>query len=181
VTQSINLPDRSEANTSPGKLGKPQTEVVSIYGNRLRLRVCGLFREGNRLLMVRHRGLGPANTFWSPPGGGVEFGETAPSALIREFAEETGLDVVIGELLFVNEFVAPPLHAVELFFVVQCIGGSIRQGIDPEMSPDDQIIDEVRFMGFDEIKEQSPEKIHALFRYCSSLEDVFQLRGYLHY
>ena len=157
----------------------PRQEVLKLYGNRLRLRVCGLYCEGDRLLMVRHRGIGPTDTFWCPPGGGAQFGEAAPAALIREFAEETGLAVEIGDMLFVNEFMQPPLHALELFFAVRVTGGTLRQGIDPEMGIDEQIIEEVRLMTFDEIKACPPEEVHALFRHCTSLDEVFRLRGYL--
>lgn len=157
----------------------PSQEVLQLYGNRLRLRVCGIYCENDRLLMVRHRGIGPTDTFWCPPGGGAQFGETAPDALIREFTEETGLLVEIGDLLFVNEFMQPPLHAMELFFAVQAVGGELRQGADPEMEPDQQIIEEVRLMTFDEIKAYPPEEVHSLFRHCQSLADVFRLRGYL--
>lgn len=154
-------------------------EVLKLYGNRLRLRVCGLYCDGDRLLMVRHRGIGLTDTFWCPPGGGAQFGETAPNALIREFAEETGLEVEIGDMLFVNEFMQPPLHAMELFFLVHVTGGTLRQGVDPEMGANEQIIEEVRFMSFDEIKRYPPEEVHAMFRHCESLDDVFRLRGYL--
>lgn len=154
-------------------------DVENVYGNRLRLRVCGLYSEGDQLLMVRHRGIGPTNTFWCPPGGGVQFGETAPDALVREFAEETGLIVETGELLFVNESMNLPLHALELFFLVRAVGGELRQGYDPEMAPDQQIIDAVRLLYFEEIKAYPPYEVHALFAHCNSLNDVFALRGYL--
>ncbi|PRY37076.1 ADP-ribose pyrophosphatase YjhB (NUDIX family) [Spirosoma oryzae] len=160
-------------------LDKPRQEVITLYGNRLRLRVCGLYRQDDQLLMVRHRGIGPTNTFWCPPGGGAQFGEAAPDALVREFSEETGLDIRVGELLFVNEFMLPPLHALELFFRVDAQGGQLLAGTDPEMSPDGQIIEEVRLMSFDEIKSYPPHEVHAMFRYCQSLDDVFALRGYL--
>lgn len=163
----------------PPTIDSPRQEVLKLYGHRLRLRVCGLYREGDRLLMVRHRGIGPTDTFWCPPGGGAQFGETAPDALIREFAEETGLAIEPGELLFVNEFMRPPLHALELFFAVRAVGGQLRQGADPEMEPDRQIIEEVRLMSFDEIKACPPDEVHSLFRHCRSLADVFGLRGYL--
>ena len=158
----------------------PRREVLNQFGNRLRLRVCGLCRQNDRLLMVRHRGLGPTGTFWSPPGGGVEFGENVPDALVREFAEETGLTVAVGELLFVNEFLQPPLHAIELFFAVKPTGGSLWVGADPEMSRDNQLIEDVRFMSFREIKRLPPQEIHALFASCHSLDDVFSWRGYLY-
>lgn len=164
---------------SPG-VDLSREEVQKLYGNRLRLRVCGLHREEDQLLMVRHRGIGPTDTFWCPPGGGPQFSETAPAALVREFMEETGLEVEIGDMLFVNEFMQPPLHAIELFFTVRATGGSLRLGIDPEMSLDGQIIEEVRLMSFAEIKRYPSKEVHALFQYCNSLDDVFRLRGYLH-
>lgn len=154
-------------------------EVQKLYGNRLRLRVCGLYREDDKLLMVRHRSIGPTDTFWCPPGGGSQFGETAPEALVREFREETGLAVEIGGLLFVNEFMQPPLHAIELFFEVRATGGSLQRGFDPEMSLNGQIIEEVRLMRFDEIKQYPANEVHTMFQFCDSLDDVFRLRGYL--
>lgn len=166
---------------SASGIDSSREEVVKLYGNRLRLRVCGLYREGDCLLMVRHRGIGPTDTFWCPPGGGSQFGEAAPEALVREFLEETGLEIEVGDMLFVNEFMQSPLHALELFFTVKATGGVLRLGTDPEMSPDGQIIEEVRLMTFVEIKQYPPEEVHALFRYCNSLDDVFQLRGYLFY
>jgi 8-oxo-dGTP diphosphatase len=160
-------------------LDVPRQQVVKLYGNRLRIRVCGLYREGDRLLMVRHRGIGPTDTFWCPPGGGAQFGETATEALVREFVEETGLNVQVGSLLFVNEFMAPPLHAMELFFDVQATGGTLQMGMDPEMTPDGQIISEIRLMTFAEIKAYPASEVHTLFSRCQSLDDVFRLSGYL--
>ena len=43
-------------------------EVARLYGNRTRIRVCGLCYDRDRLLLVSHRGLGAAS-FWAPPGG----------------------------------------------------------------------------------------------------------------
>ncbi len=52
------------------------------------LGVRGLAGDGQgRVLLVRHTyGAG-----WHLPGGGVEHGETAPAAIVREMAEEGGL------------------------------------------------------------------------------------------
>jgi ADP-ribose pyrophosphatase YjhB (NUDIX family) len=129
--------------------------------------------------MVRHRGIGVTDTFWCPPGGGIQFGEKAHQALVREFLEETGLDVEVGNLLFVNEFMQPPLHAMELFFQVNIVGGEIKLGYDPEMEEGTQIITEVELMTLEQIKSHPLEEVHRLFQYCDSLDDVFALQGYL--
>src|SRR6478735_2451882 len=91
------------------------SEITQKYGNRVRLRACGLCWRGNALLMVNHKFL-TSGDFWAPPGGGVEFGQPSQEALAREFKEETNVTIAAGSLLFTCEFIKPPLHAVELFF-----------------------------------------------------------------
>ena len=49
-------------------------------------------RDGH-ILLIR-RGHGPAAGQWSVPGGRVEWGETLAAAVVREVAEETGLEVL---------------------------------------------------------------------------------------
>ncbi|HEY6532372.1 MAG TPA: NUDIX hydrolase [Acidimicrobiales bacterium] len=68
------------------------------------------------LLLVR-RGHGPAAGEWSVPGGRVEWGETLAEAVVREVAEETGLECVCGELLGWVEHLDDEYHFVILDFV----------------------------------------------------------------
>ena len=161
-------------------MDKAREEVVRLYGNRLRTRVCGICVMDGRLLMVRHRGIGVTDTFWCPPGGGIQFTETAHQALEREFLEETGLTIKTGHLLFVSEFMHPPLHAMELFFTTTILEGNVRVGIDPEMSENNQIITEVQLMTMEQIKAYPAEEVHRLFQHCQTLDDVFLMNGYLH-
>lgn len=156
-----------------------KNEVTQLYGSKLRIRVCGICISNEQILMVRHRFLGNENIFWSPPGGGMQFGESAPETLKREFLEETGLVVEAGEMLFVNEFIKPPLHAVELFFQIKTFSGSVIKGSDPEFSEGNQIIREVRFMSMEEIKQLPANHVHSLFLNCDTIEDVLALHGYL--
>ena len=156
-------------------------QVEKLYGQRLRQRVCGICIEGDRILMVHHKGVGPENEFWSAPGGGMEFGSTAAQNLKREFMEETGLEIKVGELLFVHEFLKPPLHAVELFFLVEPIGGSLITGIDPESEKEAQLIQHVSYLSWKEIKAMPLSKLHQIFHYSSCLQDLISMRGYYNF
>lgn len=55
-----------------------------------------------RLALARHADRGPSPGAWSLPGGGVDAGEQPAHAAAREVHEETGLDVVVEELLAVD-------------------------------------------------------------------------------
>lgn len=124
--------------------------------------------------MVDHAGLrdGP---FWAPPGGGMELGQTAVETLEREFLEETGLTVTVGSLRFVTEFIHPPLHAIELFYEVTVIGGTVRKGSDPELP---STIREVRFLSTNEIDSLPALAKHGAFGLVPTSGQIGELNGY---
>lgn len=153
-------------------------KIVEQFGNRLRVRVCGLCVENNKVLLVNHHSLNYKHDFWGPPGGGMEFGTSAEENLKREFYEETGINVVVEKFLFVHEYMNPPLHAIELIFQVRRVGGELKVGNDPEMKMDEQIIKDVRFVHFDEFKIMEKESVHQLFKNMPSFDLLLKQGGY---
>lgn len=152
-------------------------EIKSIFGNGVRVRVMGVLVEGDQILLINHTGLNPENELWLPPGGGVEVGESVVDALRREFKEETQLDIDIGEFLGVNEFIDPPLHAIELIFFVNRISGTPVLGHDPEMS-DGGILKSVRWIPVKELKLIGNSRLHSLLQDIDSIDRLFAKRGF---
>ena len=63
------------------------------------------------------------DTAFAFPGGHVAFGETNAQTLIREFKEELGADISVGELKWVAEVFFPwgqkPCHQICLYYMVE--------------------------------------------------------------
>jgi 8-oxo-dGTP diphosphatase len=152
-------------------------EIDKIFGNRVRVRACGICWKGDNLLMVNHVGI-TRGSFWAPPGGGVEFGDSVKDTLRHEFREETGLEVEAGQFLCVCEYLKSPLHAIELFFEVEIRGGSLIKGFDPEMAPHDQAITEVAFLQYRQILDLSPGERHGLFEIFRTEKALKSASGY---
>ena len=150
--------------------------IAQAVSNRIRVRVCGLLEINDGLVLVNHPGL-YGHDFWLPPGGGLEFGETAAECLKREFLEECGLLIEPGRFLFTCGVINDPIHAIELFFEVKFISGTLITGTDPERGPD-QIISEVKTISFNELDEKDHKILHPLFRQLTKTKEILNLNGF---
>jgi ADP-ribose pyrophosphatase YjhB (NUDIX family) len=69
-----------------------------------RIHLCtGILERGQRILLVASKYPNHSQALWNLPGGRQEPPETVEAAVIREFAEETGLTVRVKGLAYVAE------------------------------------------------------------------------------
>lgn len=147
--------------------------LAPSYAGKLRVRVCGILLQEKKMLLVRHKNIAGIYNLWSPPGGGVDYGEKIIDCLMREFYEETGLEIKPGRFLFMHEFLQEPLHALELFFEVEAVGGELKTGTDPELAADEQIITEVIFKTLPELRREKEEELHRIFKDLIDFDDLY--------
>lgn len=78
------------------------------------IRVTGILIEDGKILLVQQRL--SENRAWSLPGGRLEQGETLEQGVVREFKEETGLDVAVDRLLYVCDIKHSGYTAIHVTF-----------------------------------------------------------------
>jgi len=98
-----------------------------------RIRVALLYEQGGSLLLLKQEK--NDRSCWLLPGGGVNYGEEIADALDRELKEELNLHLdTLGELLFVNDSVAPDKsrHIINLYFAGE-VSGNPSLGGEPDI------------------------------------------------
>ena len=92
----------------------------------MRIRAVAILVENGKVALIeRHRA---GRHYFTFPGGGVDSGETAEQAVVRELEEETGLHVVVrrkvGEVWFEGNR--------QEYFLVESLGGEFGTGTGEE-------------------------------------------------
>jgi 8-oxo-dGTP diphosphatase len=113
-------------------------------------------KEG-RILCVR---MNYATRAWTTPGGRVELGESPLDALKREVLEESGLDVVPGEL--VGVYSKPYKNDIVLFFRARVVAQNPWQ-------PNDEIT-QMGYFGREDLPE--PMGLVARTRIIDALDGI---------
>lgn len=86
--------------------------------------------KDNSVLMIRTKN----SNSWNIPSGGVEVGETAVEACIREVAEETGYEAKVVKELHTKKTIIKDYKVTTQYFLCEITGGKIQY-----QDPDDEI------------------------------------------
>ncbi len=91
-----------------------------------RVRASGILVEGG-LVLIECQRYDATHWHWSFPGGKLERGETLADCLRREFLEETGVPIEVGDLLYVcDRFRSRGAQMLDVSFAVSRLGGGVQ-------------------------------------------------------
>ncbi len=138
--------------------------LITRFGGKIRVRCMAVVVEAGRVLLIDHGGLNRQNSYWMPPGGGLEPEESVVECLYRELKEETGLKAVSHHFLTSHEYISEHLHAVELFFNVTVDNTLASVGHDPEFNTENQVLKSLRWMSSAEIVSLNHQTVHPIVR-----------------
>ncbi|MEE8371688.1 MAG: NUDIX hydrolase [Sphingomonadales bacterium] len=105
------------------------------YPDRPLVGIGGIVFKGDAVLLVK-RAKPPRQGAWSLPGGMQELGETVLETLRREISEETGLEISVGGLVDVIDFIEPDddgqarFHYTLIDYWAEWAGGDLKAGGD---------------------------------------------------
>lgn len=82
-----------------------------------------------RVVMIRRKN-NPGQGGWALPGGHVDHAEIVQEAAIREFKEETGLDIELEELVGAWTTNPTSVNRVVIAYLARVVGGTMMSGDD---------------------------------------------------
>jgi len=136
--------------------------TTNPFQGKVRIRACGLLLKNSKILLVKHRGLGKLGYYWSPPGGGPEFGESVQQTVLREFMEEVNLEVRVDSFAGFHEHIDERFHALELFFFVERISGELILGKEPEGTESSPALEELGWFSIQELNKLPEGSYHSI-------------------
>ena len=98
---------------------------MAIPPTRFTVRVYGILVNQNQEILLSKEKIGDFG-FMKFPGGGLEFGEGPKDCLIREFKEETGLDIIVSDHIYTCDFyiqsrIDPEEQVIGIYYKVNVV------------------------------------------------------------
>jgi 8-oxo-dGTP pyrophosphatase MutT (NUDIX family) len=140
------------------------------------IRVCGraCVVKNKKLLLVNNAG-----KLWYLPGGHMEPGETLEACAKREVYEETGYEVIIGDIIYCYEFND---HNAKSHKIECCFNATVKSEAGAVKWNDlghDKSVTMQRFFSLEEI--QALENIHPIFLKQGKWLDASKNKVYMGY
>jgi ADP-ribose pyrophosphatase YjhB (NUDIX family) len=114
-----------------GKIRPYCPRCLQIFYRNPTVGVAVVLMRADCILLVRRNGSYAG--MWCIPCGHVEWNEDIRLAGVREFKEETGLDVTLGPVIDAHSnFHDPAKQTVGVWFWSECTGGRLQPGTDAQ-------------------------------------------------
>lgn len=114
----------------------------------MRVRGCALIEKDQKVLVLAYDY--PGGRVYAIPGGGVKEGESLGDSIVREYQEELGIQVKLGDLRFVGDMMAQDGGIKQTVHVV--FEGSILSG-EPILNADETSAAEVLWLDLERLDE----------------------------
>ena len=125
------LPDKMSELMEKFEREKDGIELYMKYGRKPSLTVDGVIMMDGKLVLIRRKNE-PFRGKHALPGGFVDYGERTEDAVVREIAEETGLETEVIDIVGVYSDPErdPRGHTVSVVFELKITGGKMLAGDD---------------------------------------------------
>ena len=94
-----------------------------------RVAVGGIIIKEKKILLVMRRDE-PDRNKWAIPGGKLELNETIEEGLKREMKEELSLDIEVGALAGISEFISLNFHYIIMDYMCNPLSKNVKPGSD---------------------------------------------------
>jgi ADP-ribose pyrophosphatase YjhB (NUDIX family) len=127
-------------------------EALAAYRPHSMQRVAAyaLVVRDDAALLTRNSVRGPHPGLWNLPGGGIEHGEAPADAVVREVAEETGLECTVGGIVIVDNVTmrgtAPSGRDEKFHSVALVYEATVAPGAEPRVVEVDGTTDQAAWV-----------------------------------
>jgi ADP-ribose pyrophosphatase YjhB (NUDIX family) len=131
-------------------------------------RTVGVLIQDGKILVQRDKD----GTEYALPGGHVKIGESSEQSLIREYKEETGADISVDRLIWIEEHFwqwnNKPNHGIAFYYLISIIGDIDVPDNGEIVSQKDNCNVVLKWLPLEEVKKITiypsflPEKINSI-------------------